>query len=129
MFLGLKNAVLWEIPIINVNDFKNCENSDFSIHSLFSAILVIIKDAKMTFGFLLKGECKPTIINECRAKKPWSAEVAVLEEEAAAIWIALARKTQLKCESQRNIWWQSPGISSFALPFHIKNPQEFNEQI
>lgn len=52
---------------------------------MFSAIFFfIIKDVKMTF-FLLKGESGCNTMNEQRIKKPESALIAVLGEEAAAI--------------------------------------------
>lgn len=53
---------------------------------MFSAIFFfIIKDVKMTFFFLLKGESGCNTMNEQRIKKPESALIAVLGEEAAAI--------------------------------------------
>lgn len=55
---------------MNINGLKNCEDS-FSISRLLSsATSVIIRDAKMTFIFLLKGESTCNITNEQRIKKP-----------------------------------------------------------
>lgn len=72
---------------------KNCENSDF-----FNMFIVFSnpgynEERWKDFCLLLKGVSTCNVINEHRIKKPYSAYVAVLEEEAVAIWIGLARKS------------------------------------